>query len=667
MKIMRLLFCFCMLISSGIGWGQLQFALEANEVSFPPTTVDSTSTISLIVINELALPQEVSVSGIGLPFATLSDSFTIPANDTIGLPVSFTPLDVSTYTDTIVMLGDVFGSDTLIVTGEGTLPEISLVTDSVDFETVSINSTHTRQFEIVNTGVGTLVIGEINSSSIEFSSSGDQEIAEGDTGVFNVTFYSELANYYEAILSINSSDPLNSVVELQVSADAISEIGGSICGNLSLINSPYVFTGDVLVPEDCELTIEPGVVVDLNGYVLNVLGSMDATGWPDARITIQNGQVQLSQPHFDTEYTDYSNNASLNLVNRETVYFNDFEDGNQPFYCYSDNWGGNTSGNGSHHCEDFYNLQELTWSSNGLRCLRFYSRYYFGYLQLDDVITDLPSGLYQWSFLYKQAQADREVRLKAFYQLNGGAWQEFYSSPEDSYCHAGEQFSGFSEFIEVPEGGSLNIRFRHNIVSTNSCYDQGISFLDDIRLDRVTELPVESMIFSNQATLGGSSTSSSSGVAIAGASFAYGAVGTSLQLQTGIGQAVSHWVSRPLSIHSDKVYIDFWEQVTTADQNCWYYTHYRVNEGEWILLREDHEINCGDGSIGVHGWEKRQFILENLNFGDQVEFKLQIEAYDIGNPIYRDVTIYIDEFRIREDFSQPVALKALNRLFNNVE
>ena len=79
-----------------------------------------------------------------------------------------------------------------------------------------------------------------------------------------MTFYSELANYYEAVLSINSSDPLNSVVELVVSADAISEIGGSICGNLSLINSPYVFTGDVLVPEDCELTIEPGVVVDLN-------------------------------------------------------------------------------------------------------------------------------------------------------------------------------------------------------------------------------------------------------------------------------------------------------------------------------------------------------------------------------------------------------------------
>ena len=30
------------------------------------------------------------------------------------------------------------------------------------FETVSINSIHAREFEITNTGVGTLVIGAIN-------------------------------------------------------------------------------------------------------------------------------------------------------------------------------------------------------------------------------------------------------------------------------------------------------------------------------------------------------------------------------------------------------------------------------------------------------------------------------------------------------------------------
>ena len=78
------------------------------------------------------------------------------------------------------------------------------------------------------------------------------------------------------------------------------------------------------------------------------------------------------------------------------------------------------------------------------------------------------------------------------------------------------------------------------------------------------------------------------------------------------------------------------------------------------MLREDRAVTCGDGSIGTHGWQQRQYIIENLNFGDQVEFRLRVEAYDIGNPIYRDVTLYVDEFRVREDFSQPVALKATN-------
>ena len=255
---------------------------------------------------------------------------------------------------------------------------------------------------------------------------------------------------------------------------------------------------------------------------------MDANGLPDARITIQNGQVQLSQPHFDTDYTDYSNNASLNLVSRETVYFNDFEDGNQPFYCYSDNWGANSSGNGHYHCDLFDNVQDLTWSSNGLRSLRFYSYRWTGEMYLSNSIDNLESGLYQWSLLYRQLELDQHVDLVISYSLNGGAWVEFYRSPEDSFCDASEQFSAFSEFIEVPEGGSLNIKFQHTTYPYDGCRYDGKSFLDDIRLDKVIQLPTESYVFKDQATLGGSSTSSSSGVAIAGASFAYGAIGTSL-------------------------------------------------------------------------------------------------------------------------------------------
>jgi hypothetical protein len=649
-----------MLISSGIGWGQLQFALEANEVSFPPTTVDSTSTISLIVINELALPQEVSLSGISAPFDLALASFSIPANDTLSFTAFFTPEDVETYTDTLMITGNVFGNDTLFLSGEGTLPEVSLIDDTVSFETVSINSIHAREFEITNTGVGTLVIGEITSSIAEFSAMGNQEIAAGDTATFVVQFYTELADFYEGELTIETSDPFSPTVQMTVSASAISEIGGTLCGNLTLINSPYVFVGDVVVPEECLLSVEPGVVVDLNGHTLNVLGTFQCNGTAEQHVTVQNGQVQLTQDLFESEFTDYSNNASLDLVNRETVYFNDFEDGNQPFYCYSDNSGGATSGDGQYHCDFFDNVQDLTWSSNGLRSLRFFSYRWTGEMYLSEAISNLESGLYQWSLLYRQAEQDYLVDLVISYSLNDGAWIEFYRSAADGYCDPSEQFSAFSEFIEVPEGSTLNLRFQHTNYPYDGCRYDGRSYLDDIRLDRITQLPTESFVFSNQATLGGSSTSASSGAAIAGSSFAYGGVGSSLQLQTGIGQSVAYWISRPISIHSDRIFIDFWEQVTTADQNCWYYTHYRVNEGDWMLLREDRDILCGDGSIGTHGWEQRKYILEGLNFGDQVEFRLRTEAYDIGNPIYRDVTIYMDEFRVREDFSQPVALKATN-------
>ena len=153
---MKRLLTGCLLALSLTGWGQLQFALEDPNVSFPPTTIDSTSTLSFVIINELSLPQEVSLTGLDAPFFPESDLIVVPGNDTLSVEVSFVPLDVTTYSDTVLIAGSVFGSDSLIVSGEGTLPEVTLVQSVVDFETVSINSIHTREFHIVNSGVGTL-------------------------------------------------------------------------------------------------------------------------------------------------------------------------------------------------------------------------------------------------------------------------------------------------------------------------------------------------------------------------------------------------------------------------------------------------------------------------------------------------------------------------------
>ena len=429
---MRYLLSLAFIAISVTGWGQLHFALEDLEVSFPPTTIDSTSYQSVVIFNSLSVPQQVTLTGIEDPFHIDEMEFEIPANDTTSITMSFTPSGVQVYNDSLFMSGTVFGGDSISIQGEGTLPVVTLAEDSLDFGDVSINSVHPLTFTVENTGVGTLLLDEIVSSSSEFSCEGNVEIPEGETAELTINFYTELASLYSTILTISTTDPYNPFVEVFVQANAISEIEGTVCGNLSTINSPYVFIEDVVVPEECTLTIDPGVVLDLNGYSLNVLGELISEGTEEDRITIQNGEVHLTQNQFITINTDFSNNSSTDVVNRENIYFENFETGNQPFYCFTDgnSWNG-TSGNGDYHCDDFYNAQDATWSSNGTRSLRLASNNYDGYMYLNDAISDLSPGYYQWNLLFKSQFLEKKAYLRISYQINGNDWVSFYNSQRD--------------------------------------------------------------------------------------------------------------------------------------------------------------------------------------------------------------------------------------------
>ena len=660
MRLVLTIACIAIHLSS---WGQLHFALEDLEVSFPPTTKDSTSVESVIIFNSLSVPQLVTLEGIEAPFYIDETVFAIPANDTTTIDITFTPTSVNLFEDSLYMSGNVFGGDAISISGEGTLPEISLVNDSIHFDDISINSIHETTFMVTNTGVGTLFISEIDSSNEYFTcDETDIQITEGDTVEISVQFYSELADFYSTILTLYSSDPLHPLVEMYVDANAISQIEGTVCGNLSIINSPYVFIDNVVVPEECSLSIDPGVTVDLNGFQLNVLGTLECIGTNEERITIENGEIELSQDQFVTEYTDFSNNASADIVNRQNKYLETFESGFQPFYCYSQGSGWNgTSGDGNYQCDDFYNISSDEWASNGTRCLRFYSYYYDGHLQLDEAVSELEPGLYQWSTLFKSQELARGTSLIISYQVNDGSWVEFYRSPPDGYEIQNEQFAAFSDFFVITdENSTANIRFQHDVQS-GSCYDEVVTYLDDIRLDKVDVEPYKTEIYNNQSTLGGSSTSNSTNVMISGASNAYGGVGNCLKIQTGQGQPVGEWITRPFTAHSSKVFVEYQEKVTTSDPNCWYYTYYQVNENDWQLLRDHRDQNqCGNGSIENYDWHNIHYIIEDLLLGDQLKLKFRVEAYDIGNPAYRDVTLLIDEFNIYEDYKQPVCFVSNN-------
>ena len=54
---------------------------------------------------------------------------------------------------------------------------------------------------------------------------------------------------------------------------------GDVYGTWAILNSPYYIQGDITIPNDSTLTIEPGVLVEFQGhYALNVQGRLLAIG-----------------------------------------------------------------------------------------------------------------------------------------------------------------------------------------------------------------------------------------------------------------------------------------------------------------------------------------------------------------------------------------------------
>ncbi len=85
--------------------------------------------------------------------------------------------------------------------------------------------------------------------------------------------------------------------------------GGELTGNLDLEKSPYIFTGDILIPNGEILTIAPGVRVEFDGYYkIDVQGAIQANGSADNPIVITTTQTQESNGwnglHFDQTSAD---------------------------------------------------------------------------------------------------------------------------------------------------------------------------------------------------------------------------------------------------------------------------------------------------------------------------------------------------------------------------
>lgn len=83
-------------------------------------------------------------------------------------------------------------------------------------------------------------------------------------------------------------------------------------------NSPYSLTGNILV-NHCSLTIEPGTVVDLNGYYIEVNGTLTARGTHDNPVYFNNGYEIEEGIIFDQTSNSWNENSGTGSIIENAV------------------------------------------------------------------------------------------------------------------------------------------------------------------------------------------------------------------------------------------------------------------------------------------------------------------------------------------------------------
>ena len=293
-----LLLCFALLTGvsawSQTGVGVVLLTDEA--YTFPETTVDSTSTVTFQLVNQLATTQTVYFGTMEAPFS-LDDNTpqVLESQDTVEVTMLFNPTAVGTYSTELEVVGGIFGSATLSVSGTGIQVALDWVQAGLAFDTTALGQTSTQSLTLYNIGQGTALVEDVQFSNAAFTTvagTSTLSIPEGGSASLEVAFAPVNAGSYSETLTISTNDPNNPTLTFSLDAVAISEVSGEICDQTwTPANSPYTLVGDVVVPAGCTLTLEAGTEVIGNDHDIEVFGSFFADGEDGNEVTISCGEL----------------------------------------------------------------------------------------------------------------------------------------------------------------------------------------------------------------------------------------------------------------------------------------------------------------------------------------------------------------------------------------
>ena len=529
----KLLPFLSLLLWSGVSWAQTGTGvvlLTEDSFTFTPTTVDSTTVFNLQLKNTVGVPQTIFFGGLDAPFELSSNlPVELASQDTLDFSIAFTPEAVGTFSDTLEVLGSIFGEAALVVSGDGIQVNFEWSPDTLNFNTTPIGQTDTQIVALSSIGDGAAVIGNFQFSNGIFSvdsANTDFSVAEGESGTLSITFAPTGAGVFDESVTFETNDPNNQFVTLALQATSISEVSGNVCNaTWTLADSPFTLVGDIHVPEGCSLTIEPGVVINGQDFVMDIQGEFVANGTDASTIAFNDVFIKGDGASIVLAHASLEGNGgtafpidSAEFVGQTApefgfseqldVFYEDFEsydsETNYLFSCDntssgSDYFSSSTSGNNG--CTSFYVTDNSTYSHSGNNSFYWDSYEYSANIFYETEIVAPASGTYHLSHGLKVEIMERSAQFTSYYRINSGSWTQFYESPAGDYENYSETSSQLDHIVgtdlALNAGDVVELYFRNNIGSTSSCYDRMRVYIDDIRLTKQGDLAnLKSMFYS---------------------------------------------------------------------------------------------------------------------------------------------------------------------------
>ena len=314
-KIYSLIFTLIITLSTFAQTGIGVTTNTSSPYSFTATNVDSTTTQSITLVNTVAAPQTVTLSGLSAPFTASQSTLTIPASDSISFDLSFNPSITGNFSDTLDWNGSVFGTGSLVISGEGVQVDIFTNRDTLNFGLVALGNFSNDSVEISNVGTGTMIVNNIvfDNTVLSTNQSFPFSLAQGASHYVAFTYTPLTSGFLNDSIIIQSNDPNKPNYTILALGAGISQISGNYCSDLNILNSPYTLVGDLNIADSCIVNIDPGVVINCNGFSINCNGGISFNGSSNDSIYINDiKNLNIVDVHnFDFVSVKRSSNSSI--------------------------------------------------------------------------------------------------------------------------------------------------------------------------------------------------------------------------------------------------------------------------------------------------------------------------------------------------------------------